>query len=166
MNQAIDKIPSKLKKTPVGITLLASDSQPQGKRIRYEPETFKNVVGYWTEVDDWVQWSMQVPKSGAYRVELHCGCGSGNGGSMVDVEIESPKTSADNADDKSGSTQVQTQTLEWKVRDTGHFQNIVIEPLGVVQLEAGAGRLRVKPKTKAAAAVADIREVHLIPIGD
>jgi hypothetical protein len=162
MNQAIAGTPTKLKKTPAGITLLASESKPQGKRIRYEPETYKNVVGYWTEVDDWVEWSMEIPKKGAYRVELHCGCGSGNGGSMVDVEIETPKADAD----KKNETDVQTQTLPWKVRDTGHFQNIVIEPLGVVELAAGAGKLRVKPKSKAAAAVADIREIHLIPVGE
>jgi hypothetical protein len=55
---------------------------------------------------------------------------------------------------------------KWKVRDTGHFQNIVIEPLGVLKLQAGAGKLRVKPKTKAAAAVADIREIRLIPVNE
>jgi hypothetical protein len=157
MNKAIDKQPTKLKKTSAGISLLARDSQPHGKRIRFEPETYKNVVGYWTEVDDWVEWSMQIPKEGTYRVELHCGCGSGNGGSMVDVQIDSP-----NPD----SAETLTQTLEWKVRDTGHFQNIVIEPLGVLKLQAGAGKLRVKPKTKAAAAVADIREIRLIPVNE
>ena len=157
MNKAIEKQQTKLKKTPSGITLLARDSLPHGKRIRFEPETYKNVVGYWTEVDDWVEWSMQIPKEGTYRVELHCGCGSGNGGSMVDVQIDSPKAD---------STETLTQTLEWKVRDTGHFQNIVIEPLGVLKLQAGAGKLRVKPKTKAAAAVADIREIHLIPVNE
>lgn len=162
MNRAIDKIPAKLKKTQGALVLHASDSKPQGKRIRYEPETYKNVVGYWTEVDDWVEWSMQIPASGVYRVELHCGCGSGNGGSMVDVQIDCPKADPNNTD----NSEITTHTLEWKVRDTGHFQNIVIEPLGTVKLQAGAGKLRVKPKTKAAAAVADIREVHLIPIGD
>jgi hypothetical protein len=160
MNRAIEKIPTKLKKTQAAITLLARDSKPQGKRIRYEPETYKNVVGYWTEVDDWVEWTMEIPKAGVYRVELHCGCGSGNGGSMVDVQIDSPKP--ESGSDRADSTV--THTLEWKVRDTGHFQNIVIEPLGVIKLEPGPGRVRVKPKTKAAAAVADIREIRLIPI--
>jgi len=157
MNKAIEKQQTKLKKTPSGITLLARDSLPHGKRIRFEPETYKNVVGYWTEVDDWVEWSMQIPKEGTYRVELHCGCGSGNGGSMVDVQIDSPKPE---------STEILTQTLEWKVRETGHFQNIIIEPIGVLKLQAGAGKLRVKLKTKAAAAVADIREIHLIPVNE
>jgi hypothetical protein len=81
---------------------------------------------------------------------------------MVDVQIDCPKADPNNTD----NPEITTHTLEWKVRDTGHFQNIVIEPLGTVKLQAGAGKLRVKPKTKAAAAVADIRQVHLIPIGD
>jgi hypothetical protein len=76
---------------------------------------------------------------------------------MVDVQIDSPKAD---------SAETLTQTLEWKVRDTGHFQNIVIEPIGVLKLQAGAGKLRVKPKTKAAAAVADIREIRLIPVNE
>jgi hypothetical protein len=36
----------------------------------------------------------------------------------------------------------------------------------VLTLQAGAGKLRVKPKTKAAAAVADIREIRLIPVNE
>jgi hypothetical protein len=56
------------------------------------------------------------------------------------------------------------ESLEWKVRETGHFQNIVIESLGVVKLQAGTGFLKVRPKTKAAAAIADIRQIQLIPI--
>jgi len=148
MNRVIEKSQPKLKNISGGITLLASESKPHGKRIRYEPETFKNVVGYWTEQDDWVEWPITITKAGNYRVEFHCGCGSGNGGSLVEVEID-PLT---------------PQTLEWKVRETGHFQNIIIEPLGVVKLEAGTGVLKVRPKTKAAAAVADIRQIQLIPL--
>jgi hypothetical protein len=157
MNNAIEKQQPKLKKTPEGITLLASDSLPHGKRIRFEPETYKNVVGYWTEVDDWVEWSMQIPKDGTYRLELHCGCGAGNGGSLVEVQVDSPAAN---------SAETLTQALEWKVRDTGHFQNIVIEPIGLLKLQAGAGKLSVKPKSKAAAAVADIREIHLIRVNE
>jgi hypothetical protein len=74
---------------------------------------------------------------------------------MVDVQIDSPKAD---------SAEILTQTLEWKVRDTGHFQNIVIESLGDVRRVEGKGAVRVKPQKKAAAAVVDIREIHLIPI--
>jgi arylsulfatase A-like enzyme len=148
MNRAIEKSQPKLKNLSSGITLLASDAKPHGKRIRYEPETFKNVVGYWTEQDDWVEWPVTIPKAGSYRVEFHCGCGAGNGGSLVEVQIEP----------------LSAESLEWKVRETGHFQNIVIESLGVVKLQAGTGFLKVRPKTKAAAAIADIRQIQLIPI--
>jgi hypothetical protein len=56
--------------------------------IRYEPETYKNVVGYWTEVDDWVEWEFDSSIDGAVEVQIHCGCGTGNGGSDVDVIVE------------------------------------------------------------------------------
>jgi hypothetical protein len=149
LNQAIAGTPTLLKNTPSGITLTAAESTPHGKRIRYEPETYKNVVGYWTEVDDWVEWNTTIPVDGTYRLEIHCGCGAGNGGSLVNVEIENNS---------------QVQTAPWTVRDTGHFQNIVIEQLDDLKLTAGSAILRVKPQKKAAAAVVDIREIHLIPL--
>jgi|694.fasta_scaffold69498_2 arylsulfatase A-like enzyme len=149
LNQAIAGTPTLLKNTPSGIILTAAESTPHGKRIRYEPETYKNVVGYWTEVDDWVEWNTTIPVDGTYRLEIHCGCGAGNGGSLVNVEIENNS---------------QVQTVPWTVRDTGHFQNIVIEQLDDLKLTAGSAILRVKPQKKAAAAVVDIREIHLIPL--
>ncbi len=149
LNQAIAGTPTLLKNTPSGIILTAAESSPHGKRIRYEPETYKNVVGYWTEVDDWVEWNTTIPADGTYRLEIHCGCGAGNGGSLVNVEIENNS---------------QVQTVPWTVRDTGHFQNIVIEQLDDLKLTAGSANLRVKPQKKAAAAVVDIREIHLTPL--
>ena len=168
LNQAIAGKPTILKKTPAGITLPASNAITHGTRIRYEPETFKNVVGYWTEVDDWAEWEMQVPKSGLYRLEIHCGCGAGNGGSLVHVEVESGVTQSNepNATEakSEAKNEAKSETIEWTVRETGHFQNIVIESLGEVRLLEGKGTVRVKPQKKAAAAVVDIREIHLIPI--
>ena len=154
MNRAVDQKSPVLKKTPSGITLPASESKTHGVRIRYEPETYKNVVGYWTEVDDWVEWSYKIPKGGKYALEIHCGCGSGNGGSSVKVEVEAID----------GEGKKSEGTFDWRVRETGHFQNIVIERLGTLELPEGTGTLRVKPQKKAAAAVVDIREIHWIPL--
>lgn len=150
MNRVVSGRATILKNTKDAIRLVASESKTHGTRIRYEPETYKNVVGYWTEVDDWVEWEFNSSIDGAVEVQIHCGCGTGNGGSDVDVIVETDG--------------IAPQTLPWKVRTTGHFQNIVIEPVGQVQIRNGKGRVMVKPKKKAAAAVCDIRQIVLIPI--
>lgn len=149
MNQAIAGKQTRLKETPGAIRLAASESKPHGTRIRYEPEPYKNVVGYWTEVGDWVEWEFESTLEGTVEIQMHCGCGSGNGGSEVQVFIETPG--------------MDEQQIDWTVRETGHFQNIVIESLGKVTLHPGKSRLSVKPKKKAAAAVVDIRQVVLLP---
>ncbi|MEI8211377.1 MAG: sulfatase [Planctomycetota bacterium] len=150
MNQAIAGEKPVLKDTEHAVRLMASDSKPHGTKIRYEPETYKNVVGYWTEVDDWVEWELESALDGTAELQIHCGCGSGNGGSEVDVLVHVP-----------GEAE---QRLPWTVRETGHFQNIVIESLGKVALHPGKIRLEVRPRKKAAAAVVDIRQIVLLPI--
>jgi len=150
MNRVVSGRATILKNTKDAIRLVASESKTHGTRIRYEPETYKNVVGYWTEVADWVEWEFDSSIDGTFEVQVHCGCGTGNGGSDVDVTVET-----DGSD---------PQTLPWKVRTTGHFQNIVIEPVGRVQIRKGKVRVTVKPKKKSAAAVCDIRQIVLIPI--
>ena len=129
------------------ITLTAATGTPHGKNLRYEPETYKNVLGYWTEVDDWADWELTIPKNGKYEVEVQCGCGANNGGSVVRLEVGS-------------------ESLQWTVRDTGHFQNMIVENIGSVQLMAGNFRLAVKPQSKKGAAIMDIRTIVLRPIAD
>jgi len=56
MNRVVAGRATVLKNTKDAVRMVASESKTHGTRIRYEPETYKNVVGYWTEVDDWVEW--------------------------------------------------------------------------------------------------------------
>lgn len=130
-------------KTPQGtITLLASQAVPHGKKLRYEPELHKNVLGYWTEVEDWAHWELDVPENGTYEIEVQCGCGAGNGGSQVSLSIGD-------------------QAFEWVVPDTGHYQNMIYLFVGNANLVAGKARLEVRPKTKTKIAVMDIRKIVL-----
>jgi hypothetical protein len=130
-------------KTPQGsITLLASQAVPHGKKLRYEPELHKNVLGFWTEVDDWAHWEFDVPENGVYEIEVQCGCGAGNGGSQVTLSIGD-------------------QSFDWVVPDTGHFQNMVYQAVGNANLTAGKARLEVRPRTKSKVAVMDIRKIVL-----
>lgn len=150
MNQAIAGRPTKLKLREGAVWLEASQGTPHGSRLRYEPETYKNVLGYWTEVADWAEWTFDCGIDGPAELEIHCGCGTGNGGSEVDVVL----TFADGT----------VQRIPWTVRETGHFQNIVIEDLGSVNAKPGKARLEVRPRSKKAAAIVDIRQVVLRPL--
>ena len=147
MNRVVAGQKTILKDASGEITLTAATGTPHGKNLRYEPETYKNVLGYWTEVDDWADWELTIPKNGKYEVEVQCGCGANNGGSVVRLEVGS-------------------ESLQWTVRDTGHFQNMIVENIGSVQLMAGNFRLAVKPQSKKGAAIMDIRTIVLRPIAD
>ena len=147
MNRVVAGKKSVLRETGKEITLAASKGTPHGTKLRYEPEPHKNVLGYWTEVGDWADWELTIPMDGTYEIDVQCGCGANNGGSVVKLEV---------AD----------QSLQWTVRDTGHFQNMIIEEIGTVKLKAGSYRLAVRPQSKAGAAVMDIRAIVLRPIAD
>ena len=147
MNRVVSGKKAELKDASKEITLTAATGAPHGKKLRYEPETYKNVLGYWTEVDDWADWDLTVPKDGVYEIEVQCGCGSNNGGSVVRLEVGS-------------------ESLQWIVRDTGHFQNMIVENIGSMKLKAGNYRLAVRPQSKKGAAVMDIRSIVLRPIAD
>jgi hypothetical protein len=126
------------------IELLARDAITHSVMMRYEPQTNKNCLGYWTNPKDWAQWDFQVIKPGDFEVEVFQGCGKGQGGSEVAVDV---------AD----------QRLTFVVEDTGHFQNFLQRRIGRVTLNQGNASLEIRPLRKQAAAVVDIREIRLVP---
>jgi arylsulfatase A len=130
------------------IRLHAKDARVHGEKLRYEPEPHKNVLGYWTNQNDWAEWEFDVPKPGRYEVEIQQGCGSGSGGAEVAVEVRG----------ENGS-----ETLTFTVQDTGHFQQQILRVIGEVNLAAGRHTLTVKPRTKPGVAVMDLRRIVLRP---
>ncbi len=113
--------------------------------MRYEPQTNKNCLGYWTKAEDWADWTFDVARAGSFEVEVWQGCGKGNGGSDVAVEVGGRR-------------------FDFVVEDTGHFQNFTPRRIGRVELPAGKHTLAIKPQRKQAAAVMDIRRVVLLPV--
>ena len=129
------------------VLLLAKDVSIHGTMVRYEPQTNKNTVGYWTKVDDWVSWDFKVTKPGRFEVEILQGCGKDSGGSEVAFSVG-------------------TQTLTTVVEDTGHFQNFIPRTIGEYTFKKpGRYTLSVRPKTKPGVAVMDLRSVTLKPVG-
>jgi hypothetical protein len=128
------------------ITLPAHHAVTHGERLPYEPQPHKNTVGYWTEVKDWCQWHFAVEHAARYEVQILQGCGKGQGGSEVAVQIGE-------------------QELLFTVEETGHFQNFKRRTIGTVKLAAGTNQtVAVRPRTKAANAIMDVRQIQLVPL--
>jgi hypothetical protein len=145
MNAAIQGRRAGITPAKGDIRLLAKDARVHGQTLRYEPPPNKNVLGYWTNVDDWADWQFDVPAAGEYEVEVQQGCGPGNGGTEVAIEVAG-------------------QSLTFTVQETGHFQQMIQRTLGSVKLPAGSATLSVKPRSKPARAVMDLRRVVLRPM--
>jgi len=127
------------------VRLQARDAITHAKKLRYEPESHKNVLGYWTDPDDWAEWKFTPPAAGRYEIEVQQGCGRGSGGARVDIEVGG-------------------DTFPFTVVDTGHFQQMIQITVGEVDLTAGEQTLAIKPRSKPGVAVMDVRRVVLRPV--
>lgn len=127
------------------LLLHSHDAFVHGEKLQYEPQPYKNTIGYWVNKNDWAHWDFEVSKAGRYRVEALQGCGRGSGGAEVEFAMGDQK-------------------LMMTVQDTGHFQNFVERDLGVMELSAGKHTLTVKPQTKPGGAVMDLRQVRLVRV--
>ncbi len=131
-----------------------------GEKIRFEPQTFKNTVGYWVGKHDVAHWPLVVSRPGSYNVAVLQGCGKDQGGSRARIKL-SDKFEGQSLEDQS----LAVQSLEFEVLETGHFQNFQWRHLGVLQVaQAGPHTLSIEPIEIKRDALVDIRAIHLIPL--
>ena len=119
------------------IRLHAKDATVHGDTLRYEPQSNKNVLGYWKDVDDWASWEFEVETPGTYVLEVQYGCGKGCGGGDVFIDVAG-------------------QAHDFTVQETGHFQQMILHEVGHVLLPKEKLRLDIRPQTKPGAAVMDV----------
>jgi hypothetical protein len=137
-----------------GIYLPASQATTSGDKIRYEPQTFKNTVGYWVGKQDFAQWKFEAARPGKYNVGILQGCGGGQGGSRARLSV------TDSAPD-----QEKTAVLEFEVLETGHFQNFQWRHLGSIEIDqVGTQILKLEPMEIKKNALMDVRAIHLVPV--
>src|SRR5881628_4268471 len=75
-----------------GVILLhAKDVTIHGSTVRYESQSNKNTIGYWTKKEDWVSWDFVVERPGKFEVIALQGCGKGSGGADVEFIIYDQK---------------------------------------------------------------------------
>ncbi len=130
------------------IVFPAREATTFGSKLRFEPQTFKDTVGYWAEITDSASWNFSTPRAGIYRLEVLQGCGAGMGGSRVVCEIGD-------------------QALEFDVIETGHFQRFIWRRVGngTIKLPAANNlRFHLKAIHKPHGAVGDFRQLRLIPV--
>lgn len=127
------------------VLLHARNAFIHGSTVRYEPQTNKNTIGYWTKLQDWVSWDFSINQPGTFEVEILQGCGKGSGGSEVEFSIGE-------------------QILKTVVQDTGGFQTFLSRNIGKFKFDhAGRYNLFVKPVSKPGLAVMDLRSVTFKP---
>ena len=130
------------------ITLSASNAVTHGTQIRYEPAPVKNCLGYWTQVEDWAEWEFSLKQPGMFDIEVWQGCGQGQGGSEVELEVEGER-------------------FTFVVEETGHFQIFLPRRIGKVSLaKTGKCTLTLRARHKQGAAIMDVSQVLLVPIGE
>ncbi|MCP5538677.1 MAG: hypothetical protein H7A52_00835 [Akkermansiaceae bacterium] len=128
------------------IELHAKNATTFAENMRFEPKPEKNCLGFWTQPDDWAEWTVDVTTPGKFKVDLVQGCGDGNGGSEV-------------------ALMVNDQTVKFKVEETGGFQSWKNRDLGVVELpHSGEHRIALKPLNLAGKAVMDVQKIVLTPV--
>lgn len=113
--------------------------------LRYEPQPFKDTLGWWVKPEDWAEWHFASPRTGRFTLEILHGCGNGSGGSEVEFALDAKK-------------------FLFTVVETGGFQSFTNKTLGDIELTPGPHNLTVRPRKKPGAAVMDLREVVLRPI--
>lgn len=155
---AMPKLPSELRpihKAGDGSFFLPAHlATTTGEKIRYEPQTHKNTVGFWAGKNDTATWTFKLDKPGRFNVAVLQGCGKGQGGSQATMSFVHP--------DKDDSP-----TVDFEVVETGHWQNFQWVQLGQVELQnKGEVQVVVKPNAIKKAALMDIRAIHLIRLPD
>ncbi|RMF39676.1 MAG: hypothetical protein D6753_13210 [Planctomycetota bacterium] len=137
-----------------------------GEKLRYEPQPFKNTVGYWVVPTDRAQWSFVVDRPGEFNVAILSGCGAVPGGRSAAMAFvrSTPGTppSVPSKIDNGGLDRTTQDELEFEVHETGHFQNFQWRHLGTIRLDAGTYTLVVHPKRIANKALMDVRMIHLV----
>ncbi len=124
----------------------------RGSKIRYEPQTFKNTVGYWAGMDNQCSWQVHVEVPAKFNVAILQGCGAGQGGSTAEISII-------------GSATSKAAAIEFEVQETGHFQNFIWRHLGVVEIpSAGDYAVQIAPLNIKRGALMDVRAVHLVQL--
>ncbi|MCX7799263.1 MAG: alpha-L-fucosidase [Fimbriimonadales bacterium] len=127
-------------------SLLASDAVLKGTRAFLETIDGVPNVGGWLDLGDTVEWTVRVPKTEIYRVELEYACPPDQAGGTFEV-------STDDGQRLGGTT---GNTGSWRRFDT-------LALAGTLTLRQGERTIRVRPLRFRGNALMNLRRVTLVP---
>jgi hypothetical protein len=151
-----------------GFTIPAHAAHVVGEKLRYELQPWKNTVGYWAVVDDYMYFLIDCDRGGSWNVGLLQGCGQGHGGSDAVISLHGPLTDLSLfATDQAPVESAAVSQIEFNAQETGHFQNFIWRHVGRIELsDPGVYALKISATKIAKGAVMDVRSVSLTRLPD
>ncbi|MGZ8899588.1 MAG: c-type cytochrome, partial [Limisphaerales bacterium] len=150
-NGASMKVPPGNKPTTVtagsdGVYMLAaSKAEIYGDQLTFESH-FGN-IGLWHATEDYITWTVQVAREGAYEVYLDYACAAGSAGNKYRL---------------SSGDSVLRGTVTATGADWSQYKQINI---GRLQLAAGPQKITLRPEGAVRGALIDLRTIALAPSG-
>ncbi|MBX3448860.1 MAG: HEAT repeat domain-containing protein [Planctomycetaceae bacterium] len=112
-----------------------------GPTIVIEPKY--NNLGWWSSADDFVTWTLDVPTSGRYRVEIEYACDPQAAGHRLLAVTPAGQ-------------------LSWTVKPTANWDDYQRAEIGTIELSSGVQPITLKPGARPLPALLDLRTVRLI----
>jgi putative membrane-bound dehydrogenase-like protein len=141
-------VPRTIKPDSQGAILLrANECEIRGPTLIFEPE-FKN-LGYWQSDDDSATWTIDVPRTGDFDVELDYACADDSGGNHFVL--------ATTAGDLTGTA------IRGAVAGTGGWNRYRTLRAGTIRLAAAAQSIVVRGEPPIRGALFDLRSIRLAP---
>ena len=126
------------------VKLPAVDATIHGTTAKHDSAQGAENIGFWTNVQDWVDWDLSIKTPGTFEVQITYACQDPDAGSEFTVEVGGKK-------------------LTGKVEATGGWTKFVTKTLGRIQIAAGRQTLAVRPTAMPKGAVMDLKAVELKP---
>jgi len=106
------------------VHLGAAEATLHGNTLRYEPDSNKRCIGYWTDANDWVEWEFHISRPGKFTAVVETAAQSD--GAKLTIEVGNAKLALD-------------------VPQTGNYSRFQRSEIGPIELAAGSTRLTVRP---------------------
>ncbi len=124
------------------VKLVSEDVKVHGDTAKYEDAN--KAIGYWTDQNDFLTWTILPKAAGTYNVTLELACAPDSGGGKYRISIGS-------------------STLEGTVAPTGSWGRFVKVDAGTITLRDGQSELKISPISLAGLGLMNLRSITLTP---
>jgi alpha-L-fucosidase len=122
------------------LTLDTASAELHGSEIRFETRAGRENVGFWNRAEDWVSWSIRLPASATFEVQVECATGAGESSFVAAIG---------------------GQELIGQAPSTGDWDRYATVSLGTVALPGGEHPVSVKPRAAQSWRPINLRAVRL-----